>query len=423
MGNIALSVEGLGKRYRIGQRKAAYSTLREKLNGVASGLFRRNGADAERGPRDFWALKDVSFEIKHGEVVGVIGRNGAGKSTLLKVLSRITEPTEGRARVYGRVGSLLEVGTGFHPELTGRENIYLNGAILGMSKADINRKFDEIVDFAEVEQFLDTPVKRYSSGMQLRLGFAVAAHLEPDILIVDEVLAVGDATFQRKCLGKMQDVAHGGRTVLLVSHNMTAIERLSSRSCFIDAGSLSFLGKTSTAIERYLHPELTDTQSASVGSDSLKKIGNPDRIRFLDLQVSQNENHSCKFQTHLPVNIKITYNLLQAHRGLRVGVDLYDAEGTFLFRSFHDDDPAKVTEIQESGRYTLTTSIPPNLLKRGKYRIQLTATIHMIEWITIDQVGLSFEMSHTNGVNSTYFDGRPGLIMPLLEWNVHVASA
>jgi lipopolysaccharide transport system ATP-binding protein len=252
MGNIAVSIEGLGKRYRIGQRKAAYSTLREKLSEAAASLLRNGKNEVDRGPREFWALKDLSFEVRHGEVVGVIGRNGAGKSTLLKVLSRITEPTKGRVRVYGRVGSLLEVGTGFHPELTGRENIYLNGAILGMSKGDINRKFDEIVAFAEVERFLDTPVKRYSSGMQLRLGFAVAAHLEPEILVVDEVLAVGDAAFQSKCLGKMQQVANQARTVLFVSHNMPAVAKLCSSAVVLHGGELVFQGPVNEAIQCYL---------------------------------------------------------------------------------------------------------------------------------------------------------------------------
>ena len=230
MTDVAISVEKLGKLYRIGERERYY-TLRDTLARSFAAPFRRLKETPQFATRDsqsefIWALKDVSFEIKQGEVVGIIGRNGAGKSTLLKILSRITEPTEGEARIYGRVGSLLEVGTGFHSELTGRENIYLNGAILGMKKTEIDRKFDEIVAFAEVEKFLDTRVKHYSSGMYMRLAFSVAAHLEPEILIVDEVLAVGDAAFQKKCLGKMGEVAKEGRTVLFVSHNMVAIERL-----------------------------------------------------------------------------------------------------------------------------------------------------------------------------------------------------
>ncbi len=257
MSNIAIRVEGLGKMYRIGGKQERYRTLRDTLTDAfaapfrrASSLLRGQAYGAAGLNETIWALKDVSFEVKHGEVVGIIGRNGAGKSTLLKILSRITEPTEGYADVYGRVGSLLEVGTGFHPELTGRENIYLNGAILGMSRAEIDRKFDEIVAFAEIEKFIDTPVKHYSSGMGLRLGFAVAAHLEPEILVVDEVLAVGDAQFQKKCLGKMSEVAEG-RTVLFVSHNMDAVLSLCSKACVLDKGVVTFKGSVSDAVEIY----------------------------------------------------------------------------------------------------------------------------------------------------------------------------
>ncbi len=258
MSDTAIRVEQLGKFYKIGAQKAKYKTFRDTLAHAAAtparmarSLFSRNG-QAKTDDNTFWALKDISFEVKRGEVVGIIGRNGAGKSTLLKILSRITDPTTGFAEIHGRVGSLLEVGTGFHPELTGRENIYLNGAILGMSKADIERRFDEMVAFAEVEKFIDTPVKHYSSGMYLRLAFAVAAHLEPEILLVDEVLAVGDAQFQKKCLGKMGEVAKEGRTVLFVSHNMAAIDNLCSDVIVLCTGELAFKGKTSTGIEQYL---------------------------------------------------------------------------------------------------------------------------------------------------------------------------
>lgn len=253
MDDIAIRVENLSKLYRIGPRER-YRTLRDTLTDVMYTPFRQVGSASHPPNRDntIWALKDVSFEVKQGKVVGIIGRNGAGKSTLLKILSRITRPTRGRAEIHGRVGSLLEVGTGFHPELTGRENIYLNGAILGMKKAEIERKFDEIVAFAEVERFLDTPVKHYSTGMYLRLAFAVAAHLEPEILLVDEVLAVGDAAFQQKCLGKMNEVSREGRTVLFVSHNMAAVEALCSQCLLMDCGSLVASGASGRIVEQYL---------------------------------------------------------------------------------------------------------------------------------------------------------------------------
>ena len=268
--DIVIRAEGLGKKYVIGHEaeRERYVALRDVIARGARNAWRM-AADMAKGrvvvPGDsveeFWALKDVNFEVKRGEVLGIIGRNGAGKSTLLKILSRITEPSEGRVTIKGRVASLLEVGTGFHPELTGRENVYLNGAILGMTRAEIKRKFDEIVAFAEVEKFLDTPVKRYSSGMYVRLAFAVAAHLEPEILIVDEVLAVGDAEFQKKCLGKMQDVAGHGRTVLFVSHNMAAVTGLCSHALLLNRGSIKSTGYTSSVIKEYVN----STQSESVG--------------------------------------------------------------------------------------------------------------------------------------------------------------
>lgn len=254
MSEVAIHAERLGKKYRLRHQQAQrYLTLRDVLTEKARRLFSGTPLPRAGASEDFWALRDVSFEVRRGEVIGIIGRNGAGKSTLLKILSRITEPTEGWVGINGRVGSLLEVGTGFHPELTGRENIYLNGAILGMKRAEIRRKFDEIVAFAEVEKFLDTPVKRYSTGMYVRLAFAVAAHLEPEILLVDEVLAVGDAEFQKKCLGKMETVSRKeGRTVLFVSHNMPAIQNLCARTVLLEAGRVRFFGATGDAVPLYL---------------------------------------------------------------------------------------------------------------------------------------------------------------------------
>lgn len=292
MGEVAIVIDSLGKRYRLGQKQASYGSLRETMVEVVGEPFRwaRNilsgNGSASKGEWK-WALKDVSFKVHRGEVLGVIGRNGAGKSTLLKILSQITEPTEGSADIHGRVASLLEVGTGFHLELTGRENVYLNGIILGMKKQEIKRKFDEIVAFAEVEQFIDTPVKHYSSGMRLRLAFAVAAHLEPEILILDEVLAVGDATFQKKCLGKMGDVARKGRTVLFVSHNMAAISSLCTRVILLDSGRLTLSSTPQAVIEEYLSKDHND---ADVPLSERKDRRGDGKVRFTNVSVLNNRD-------------------------------------------------------------------------------------------------------------------------------------
>ncbi len=284
MSEWIIKVEGLGKRYRVSHEgHARYVTLREQLGETFKRIFRL-GSDSKPATEDFWAVKDVFFEIQQGESVAIIGRNGAGKSTVLKILSRITEPTEGRVRLKGRVASLLEVGTGFHAELTGRENIYLNGAILGMGKAEIDRKYDAIIDFSGVEKFVDTPVKRYSSGMQVRLAFAVAAHLEPEVLVIDEVLAVGDAAFQKKCLGKMQDFASGGRTVIFVSHDLASVEKLCPRAILMDAGRCQTDGPTAQTIARYQNTVLASasldlaTRTDRKGEGSVKFT----RIEILD---------------------------------------------------------------------------------------------------------------------------------------------
>src|SRR5438105_4581277 len=264
MSDVAIRVAGLGKQYQIGGERKPYKTIRESITDMVLDPLRRLraglSADALNGEHAFWALKDVSFEVNRGEVVGIIGRNGAGKSTLLKILSRITEPSEGEVEIAGRVGSLLEVGTGFHPELTGRENVYLNGAILGMKRSEIDRRFDEIVAFSEIERFLETPVKHYSTGMQMRLAFAVAAHLEPEILLVDEVLAVGDAAFQKKCLGKMGDVARSGRTIVFVSHQMNQIRRMCGRVLWVDAGQLRLDDAAEAVIAAYEQSALRVSQ-------------------------------------------------------------------------------------------------------------------------------------------------------------------
>lgn len=338
MSNIALRVENLGKRYRIGGPQEKYQTFRDTLARAASAPLRK-ARDLLRGQaygaaglsEEIWALRDVSFEVKHGEVVGIIGRNGAGKSTLLKILSRITEPTTGYADVYGRVGALLEVGTGFHQELTGRENIYLNGAILGMSRADIDRKFDEIVDFAGVEKFIDTPVKHYSSGMGLRLGFAVAAHLEPDILVVDEVLAVGDAEFQRKCLGKMSDVASEGRTVLFVSHNMAAVSALCRKSLWLDQGRLRDNGDAHTLLQKYSEQSVESTLVPLLQREDRRGSGS---MRFSHVQVFGGDsfelNRAVVSGQPATVMIKCSTRLSEV-RSVEVSVIFSDIQGKRLF--------------------------------------------------------------------------------------------
>ncbi len=282
-----IRVEGIGKRYKIGLRQRKTDSFREAVVEALRSPFRRLQRlrhPSAGGEDTFWALKDINFEVRQGEVVGIIGRNGAGKSTLLKILSRITEPTVGRVTIHGRVGSLLEVGTGFHPELTGRENVYLNGAILGMHRGEIESKFDEIVEFSGVERFLDTPVKRYSSGMRVRLGFAVAAHLDPEILIVDEVLAVGDVQFQKKCLGKMQNVASSGRTVLFVSHNMAAIRNLCSRAILLRTGEIGTEGETAEVVSEYL-TSLDPVGDSGLYDDNPERSGSGD-VRFTDVDIS-----------------------------------------------------------------------------------------------------------------------------------------
>ena len=335
MSNIAIRAENLGKLYHLGRAQVRHNTLRDALaDGLRAPLnwLRRDGKSSrERLDQVIWALQQVSFDVKRGEAVGIIGRNGAGKSTLLKILSRITEPTEGHARVYGRVGSLLEVGTGFHPELTGRENIYLNGAILGMRRAEIARKFDEMVAFAEIERFLDTPVKRYSSGMYVRLAFAVAAHLEPEILVVDEVLAVGDLAFQKKCLGKMEDVAHGGRTVLFVSHNMNAVQRLCSSCMMLDRGQLVAYGNTPEVIVRYLSSSSGKVLPAAwIDLTSMSRRGTGG-ARFSAIWFSS-DDESVEFQPYSNGPLDVSLSLVSdSPRAVgSIAVTLYDEYGTKL---------------------------------------------------------------------------------------------
>ncbi len=373
MTDPAVRVERLGKKYRIGERQP-YKSLRESITRAVSGRLRGDG----RAPREtIWALRDVSFEVARGEVIGVIGRNGAGKSTLLKVLARITDPTEGRAEVHGRVGSLLEVGTGFHMELTGRENIYLNGAILGMKRAEIQSKFDEIVAFAEIDQFLDTPVKRFSTGMYLRLAFAVAAHLEPEILLVDEVLAVGDAAFQRKCLGKMGDVASQGRTVLFVSHNIAAMTRLCGRCLWIAKGHVRAIGPQVEIIAGYLAEGTAVAGGISPGEWDLAEHANPypphkaliRRVRLRDTKSLTRQT----FQMGEPMTVEIEVDGLNVYRDGTLGVIFKSQEDQWLagintaMRPFKANAPRNYSEV-------FLLHLPRVPFTPGTYWIDLSAS-------------------------------------------------
>jgi lipopolysaccharide transport system ATP-binding protein len=364
MSEAAICVEGLGKKYRIGEKHERYKTLRDTLADAAFRPFRAirswiypNGDDHKSSDNIVWALRDVSFDIKRGEVVGVIGRNGAGKSTLLKILSCITEPTEGHADIHGRVGSLLEVGTGFHPELTGRENIYLNGAILGMKKAEIDRKFDEIVAFAEVEKFIDTPVKHYSSGMHVRLAFAVAAHLEPEILLVDEVLAVGDLAFQQKCLGKMGDVARGGRTILFVTHQMNQIRRLCERCIWLDGGRVRRTGPTAEAVSAYEAAMISAGPARLRGADRSTVAA-----KFIQWEVvSSNDGHPNVLTNTGQFSVKFVLEVNKALSAAAHGVALLrDGEQTLWGTG--------VTGLKLGpGVYNLVYTLPHLFLQPGIY--------------------------------------------------------
>jgi lipopolysaccharide transport system ATP-binding protein len=362
MSDVAIAVEGLGKRYRIGHRREPYGRLTESLAAAVRAPWDRLRGRSGTVTEWFWALRDVSFEVKAGDIVGVIGRNGAGKTTLLKILSRITEPTTGVARLQGRVGSLLEVGTGFHPELTGRENVFMSGAVLGMRRAEIIRKFDEIVEFAGVEQFLDTPVKRYSSGMQVRLGFAVAAHLEPEILVVDEVLAVGDAEFQRKCLGKIEDSAHAGRTVLFVSHNMPAVEHLCSTGVLLDQGRIQFLGTARDAVSQYL-------ATASAIAESTGLAERTDRqgdgsLRFVGLTTD--------IRTGAPSTIRLEYVGQARLRDVKVLLGIYTPQGDSVAWLSNEMAGQDLKDLPARG--ALICSLERAPLMPGRYAINIHAS-------------------------------------------------
>lgn len=421
MSDIAIRVDHLSKRYRIGAPALQYRTLRDTLVDGLRAPVRRLKAGGDSSANTVWALKDVSFEVSQGQVLGIVGKNGAGKSTLLKILARVTDPSEGLGEVHGRVGSLLEVGTGFHPELTGRENIYLNGAILGMRRGEIERKFDEIVDFSEVGKFLDTPVKRYSSGMYLRLAFAVAAHLEPEILVVDEVLAVGDAEFQRKCLGKMSDVAQQGRTVLFVSHNMSAILRLTSETLVIEKGRLTLRAPSAQAVDYYLSNGFAQESERTWDVDEVPASCAP--FRPVALRVVNTQGKAADtFRSVEPLAIEMEYRLDEPVTGLRVGIYLMTTRGETIFTSFDTDDPTQFERLgtRGAGHYLSRCMIPADFLNEGRFVIGVNASSYRIRRYFQDEQVLTFTIDGAGAPGTHWPEPRLGPVRPRLEWKIEV---
>jgi len=423
----AISVKNLGKQYRIGtaQTKFKYGMLREVIVDTVKApvrIYKSLTGKSARGMTNtasFWALKDISFDVEEGKVLGIVGRNGAGKSTLLKILSRVTEPTMGTVTVRGRVGSLLEVGTGFHPELTGRENIFMNGAILGMKNAEIESKFDEIVDFSEVSQFIDTPVKRYSSGMYLRLAFAVAAHLEPEILVVDEVLAVGDAEFQRKCLGKMGDVAQQGRTVLFVSHNMSAIMRLTQEAIVLNKGQLIMRGPTQEAVDFYLSSGQAQAGERFWDAEDIPASSVP--FRPISLKVKDRSGKVVDtVRSTEPVHIEFEYQLDAAITGLRIGFYLSTMRGEYVFTAFDTDEPQMFDKFdsRKSGRYVSRAEIPADIFNEGRYGLGVNASSFGVRRYFMDENALAFNVDISGAPGTQWGEPRVGPIRPRLEWKI-----
>lgn len=417
-----IRVQNIGKRYRLGGRTAAYGTLRDVVAGTLRSPLsgRRNGSRA--GENTLWAVKDINFEVAQGEIVGIVGRNGAGKSTLLKLLSRVTEPTVGRIQLYGRMGSLLEVGTGFHPELTGRENIFLNGAILGMKRAEIKHKFDEIVAFSEVEKFIDTPVKHYSSGMYLRLAFAVAAHLEPEILLVDEVLAVGDANFQRKCIGKMGEVARAGRTILFVSHNMTAINQLCPRTIMLMEGRIAAIGETQQVVAEYLKTD-SDDAGERIWNDPKTAPGS-EKIRLHAVRIRSRGQIGGAADIDQEVSIEVEFwNYMPAITNLCVTIYLADRSGNVVLSSGNTPKANLLPDDwyeqpHEPGLYRAVCTLPANFLNEGRYYISIYVVTLGPVVVEVDaQQAVAFDVFDT-GVMRQPGGGRewPGAVRVRLPW-------
>ena len=413
MNKPIIEVKSLSKKYTLGERQPYYS-FRDTISGVFHTPFKKEKLEKD----EFWALKDVSFDIYQGDVVGVIGRNGAGKSTLLKILSQITPPTEGEVKLKGRVASLLEVGTGFHPELTGRENIYLNGAILGMKRWEINKKFKEIVDFSEIEKFLDTPVKHYSSGMYMRLAFSVAAHLEPEILIIDEVLAVGDAQFQKKCLGKMSEVSKQGRTVIFVSHNISAVKQLCKKTILLDNGTIKYYGNTEIAIEKYINTNKALFNQVDI-RNKLKRLPNDPIFELIDIYLKQKGKNIDNYRVNNGDNLEIiiVYNIKDNINNLRLYVDLCNENDELIFRSY-DDDLHSDTKTQ-SGKYKSKVVIPKGILGPTKYQLKINSGIfNERDCIPYGEISFGISVENTSGYSDLYPNNTfYGQLALLLKWS------
>ncbi|MEM8961421.1 MAG: ABC transporter ATP-binding protein [Acidobacteriota bacterium] len=416
----AIQVEELGKRYRIGAVEEQSDTLasavarlvRQPIENLKR-LRRLTSFDDDEADDIIWALREIDFTVKEGEIVGVIGKNGSGKSTLLKILSHITPPTRGRVTLRGRVSSLLEVGTGFHQELTGRENIYLNGTILGMTKAEIDKKFDEIVDFAGTGTFLDTPVKRYSSGMRVRLAFSVAAHLEPEILLVDEVLAVGDVAFQKKCLSKMSEVVKHQRTVLFVSHNMGVVRNLCPRCILLENGRMVIDGDAETVIGHYLKQAYKDSQDWGLRAWGEEEAPGGDEMRLREIALLADDGEITNvFDIRRPVRVRITYEALRPIEGSRMVMMIATPEGEIAFASI----APQVTRL-EPGLYRSTCILPPGLLNQRVYTVRVVSDIPYVRFLLpADQDYLSFHLAGGGQQGARPEDRWPGIVHPELEW-------
>jgi lipopolysaccharide transport system ATP-binding protein len=411
-----IKATNVAKQYQLGESQNSFVTLREALSEAVRSPFKRFKSDSMAD--SIMALRDVSFEVGPGEVVGIIGRNGAGKSTLLKVLAHITEPTSGRVELYGRIASLLEVGTGFHPELSGQENIYLNGAILGMTRAEIRQKFDEIVAFSEIEKFIDTPVKRYSSGMYLRLAFAVAAHLDPEILLVDEVLAVGDASFQRKCLDKMEDVTQAGRTVIFVSHNMPAITRICPRTILLEAGSVSFDGPSHEAVRQYLGSGM-GTNAAREWKDINDAPGNQ-IVRLCSIRVRTEDGQTSEsIDIRQAVGVEMEFEVLEGGHVLVPNYHFINEEGVCVFvASEHDVEWRR--RARPPGRYVSTAWIPGNFLSEGTLIVgAAVSTMDPVRVHFFERDIVAFQIIDSldgDSARGDYAGPMPGIVRPLLNW-------